>query len=244
MTTTNRLAFGFAALAALAGFSAGLPGAVAPGYGDVIASRTPASHTGAPDALEPRERPEFASAAPYIAHGDAGSNLSIERAATSWATDETSFETGLTAEAELRRRALTYPVHGVNPHELLDTFHDPRGRDRLHQAVDILAPRLAPVVAVEDGVIARLFTNRGAGLSIYQFDRTGRFVYFYAHLERYADGLHDGDPVRGGQVIGYVGTSGNAPEDTPHLHFAIFVLADQQQRWWEGTPINPFAVLR
>ena len=93
-------------------------------------------------------------------------------------------------------------------------------------------------------MIARLFTNRGAGLSIYQFDRTGRFVYFYAHLERYADGLRDGDCVRAGQVIGYVGTTGNAPEDTPHLHFAISVMADERQRWWEGTPINPFGVLR
>jgi len=88
-----------------------------------------------------------------------------------------------------------------------------------------------------------LFTSKAGGLTVYQFDPSSTYAYYYAHLERYASGLTDGDHVRRGQLLGYVGTSGNAPPDTPHLHFAIFKLTDKK-RWWEGSPIDPFAVLR
>jgi hypothetical protein len=108
-----------------------------------------------------------------------------------------------------------------------------RGGTRRHEALDILAPRETPVLAVEDGVVAKLFLSKPGGITVYQFDPSRTYAYYYAHLERYAAGLKDGDSVQRGQVIGYVGTTGNAPPDTPHLHFAIFKLTDPK-RWWDG----------
>jgi murein DD-endopeptidase MepM/ murein hydrolase activator NlpD len=145
--------------------------------------------------------------------------------------------------AELAARDLELPVQGVNAEALVDSFHDARDGSRQHEAIDILAPRNTPVVAVEDGTIARLFFSKAGGNTIYQFDPDGRYCYYYAHLQRYADGLKEGDAVRRGQVIGYVGTTGNAPPNTPHLHFAINRL-NADRHWWQGTPIDPFPVLR
>ena len=144
---------------------------------------------------------------------------------------------------DLRQRNLTLPVHGIKKDELRDTFNEKRGATRRHEAIDVLAPRHTPVLAVEDGTIAKLFVSQAGGITIYQFDPTNEYVYYYAHLERYADGLKEGDKVRRGAVIGYVGTTGNAPRDTPHLHFAIFKMTDEK-RWWEGTAIDPYSVLR
>ena len=142
---------------------------------------------------------------------------------------------------ELRGRRLLLPVEGVAVEALHDDFADPRG-ERLHHAIDILAPRETPVRAVENGRIRRLYlSNGGGGIAVYQLDPTESFAYYYAHLSRYAEGLREGDVVTRGQVIGYVGTTGNAPPDTPHLHFAISLL-DADKRWWGGTPLNPFLV--
>lgn len=145
--------------------------------------------------------------------------------------------------AELAARDFTVPVQGIKPEQLVRTFTEARGPSRKHEAIDILAPTGTPVVAIEDGKIARLFNSKAGGITIYQFDPTERFCYYYAHLDRYADGIRENDSVRRGQVIGYVGISGNAPKDTPHLHFAIFRLTEAK-RWWEGTPIDPYDVLR
>ena len=106
-----------------------------------------------------------------------------------------------------------------------------------------MAPRGTPVIAVEGGTIAKLFNSKQGGLSIYQFDPSGTYTYYYAHLDRYAAGLKEGQTVRRGDVIGSVGSTGNAAEDAPHLHFAIFRLTPER-RWWKGTPINPYPVLR
>ncbi len=144
---------------------------------------------------------------------------------------------------ELKDRDLLIPVEGVRADQLTRQFADERGASRKHEALDILAPRNTPVRAVEDGTIARLFYSKAGGITVYQFDPTATFCYYYAHLERYADGLREGSPVRRGQTIGYVGTSGNAPKTTPHLHFAVFRLTEAK-RWWEGTPIDPYDVLR
>lgn len=144
---------------------------------------------------------------------------------------------------ELRQRTLTLPVQGVRREQLQDTFNDKRGSARQHEALDVLAPRNTPVLAVEDGTVAKLFLSEAGGITIYQFDPTSQYAYYYAHLERYADGLKEGDAIKRGQVIGYVGTTGNAPRDTPHLHFAIFKLTTEQ-KWWEGSPIDPYSVLR
>ena len=139
--------------------------------------------------------------------------------------------------------ALLLPVQGVQASALRDTFND--GRDagqRGHEAIDIMAPRGTPVLAVDDGRIAKLFLSQPGGTTIYQFDPTGQFAYYYAHLERYADGLAEGQSVRRGAVIGYVGSSGNASPDAPHLHFALFRLGPEKQ-WWKGEPLNPFELL-
>ena len=145
--------------------------------------------------------------------------------------------------AELRDKHLTLPVQGITDAALHDSFTDKRDGTRQHEAIDILSPRNTPVLAVEDGTIARFFVSVAGGNTIYQFDPDVRYVYYYAHLERYADGLKEHDVVRRGQIIGYVGTSGNAPKDTPHLHFSIFKLTDKKQ-WWQGAPINPYDVLK
>jgi murein DD-endopeptidase MepM/ murein hydrolase activator NlpD len=145
------------------------------------------------------------------------------------------------AVEELRQRRLSVPVSGVERRALTGSFDEQRGTHK-HEAIDILAPRNTPVVAVEDGTIARLFFSEAGGTTVYQFDPAVRYVYYYAHLERYARGLTEKGRVVRGQVIGYVGTSGNAPTGTPHLHFAIFKLTEQK-RWWEGAPIDPLLVL-
>jgi murein DD-endopeptidase MepM/ murein hydrolase activator NlpD len=144
---------------------------------------------------------------------------------------------------ELRERRLTLPVQGTKREQLRDTFHEKRGASRRHEAIDILAPRNTPVFAVEDGEIAKLFVSVAGGITIYQFDPDEEYVYYYAHLEKYAEGLKEGDDIKRGQIIGYVGTTGNAPRDTPHLHFAIFKMTEDK-RWWQGTPIDPYSVLR
>jgi murein DD-endopeptidase MepM/ murein hydrolase activator NlpD len=143
---------------------------------------------------------------------------------------------------DLRARHLSIPVRGVDRVALRSSFSEKRGTNRVHEAIDILAARHTPVIAVEDGKIERLFASQAGGTTIYQFDPTATYVYYYAHLQRYASGLEEGDQVKRGDVIGYVGTTGNAPEDTPHLHFAIFRMTDKKQ-WWQGTPIDPFDIL-
>jgi len=152
--------------------------------------------------------------------------------------------TAVPESADLTRRQLLLPVQGVRPEALQDTYTDARGGgSRTHEALDILAPRNTPVLAVEDGSIAKLFTSKQGGLTVYQFDPTSTYAYYYAHLERYAPDLKEGAAVRRGQVLGYVGTSGNAPPETPHLHFAIFLLTPEKH-WWQGTPLDPYPILR
>jgi peptidoglycan LD-endopeptidase LytH len=145
---------------------------------------------------------------------------------------------------DLSTRHLFLPVQGIRPEQLHDTFNESRGAgERIHEALDIMAPRNSPVLAVEDGRVAKLFTSKQGGLTIYQFDPTATYAYYYAHLDHYAEGLKEGDVLRRGQVIGYVGTTGNASPDAPHLHFAIFRLTPEKQ-WWKGDPVNPFGLLR
>jgi peptidoglycan LD-endopeptidase LytH len=144
---------------------------------------------------------------------------------------------------ELASRHLTIPVEGIPPEKLVRSFHDARSGSRVHEALDILAPKGTPVVAVEDGVIAKLFNSKAGGITLYQFDPGKEYAYYYAHLDRYEDGIREGDQLKRGQVIGYVGVTGNAPKDTPHLHFAVFRLTPEKH-WWQGTPIDPYDILR
>jgi murein DD-endopeptidase MepM/ murein hydrolase activator NlpD len=138
----------------------------------------------------------------------------------------------------LRARQLLLPVEGFDLAHLRDNFAEKRGA-RVHEAIDLASARGTPVVAVDDGVVKKLFTSAAGGLTVYEFDPASTFAYYYAHLDRYAEGLHEGQSLRKGDRVGYVGTSGNAPKDAPHLHFTIFKLAPEK-RWWEGTPINPY----
>ena len=142
----------------------------------------------------------------------------------------------------LRSRSLVIPVRGIEEDDLVSSFEDARGKRR-HEAIDILAPRGTDVLAVEDGEVAKIFTSAAGGLTVYQFDPTKTFVYYYAHLDSYAPGLKEGALLEKGDVVGAVGTTGNAPKDTPHLHFAISKL-DPDKRWWGGTALDPFLIWR
>lgn len=146
------------------------------------------------------------------------------------------------ADAPVSPSGLVVPVRGVVPSQLSPTFEDARSEGRVHEAIDIMAPAGTPVLAVADGHIEKLFDSKQGGLTIYQFEPAGRHAYYYAHLERYAPGLAEQQPVRQGEVIGYVGSSGNADPAAPHLHFAIFVLGPEK-RWWEGRAIDPWPLL-
>ena len=137
---------------------------------------------------------------------------------------------------------LLIPVAGINANALKDTFNEARGSERRHEALDILAPKGTQVFAVADGKVAKLFTSKPGGLTVYQFDTSEKFAYYYAHLDRYAPDLKDGMNLKRGDLVGYVGVSGNADPQTPHLHFAIFELGPQKQ-WWKGNPVNPYPLL-
>ena len=141
----------------------------------------------------------------------------------------------------LMQRRLLLPVLDAAPASLQDTFNQARGLHR-HEATDIPAPRGTPVVAVDDGTIRKLFKSRPGGLTVYQFDSQEIYCYYYAHLDRYAEGIHEGQAVKRGERLGYVGSTGNASPEAPHLHFAIFKL-EPEKKWWTGTPINPYPLL-
>jgi peptidoglycan LD-endopeptidase LytH len=139
--------------------------------------------------------------------------------------------------------ALIVPVAGVERSDLHDTFTQARGDGaRAHEAIDILAPRGTPVLSATDGRLLRLFESEAGGLMVYATDGSERFILLYGHLDGYASGLRDGMPLARGQVIGYVGTTGNAPPGTPHLHFGI-LRGDPAVSWWEGVAVNPYPLL-
>ena len=138
---------------------------------------------------------------------------------------------------------LIIPVAGVSSDQLLDTFADARSEGRTHDALDIAAPAETPVLAAYDGKILKLFQSERGGTTIYQVAANQELVFYYAHLSRYADGLAEGDAVRQGQVIAYVGDTGNAGAGNYHLHFSIAAVSDPK-RYWEGTTINPYPLLK
>jgi murein DD-endopeptidase MepM/ murein hydrolase activator NlpD len=133
------------------------------------------------------------------------------------------------------------PIDGLKMSDLHDTFDQMRGSGR-HEAIDILQPRGTPVHAVVSGVVAKLFLSKRGGNTIYLFDEAGIFCYYYAHLDHYSPDLHEGTHVSPGQVIAYVGSTGDADAAAPHLHFTIFHLGPEKH-WWQGTVMNPYPVL-
>jgi peptidoglycan LD-endopeptidase LytH len=136
---------------------------------------------------------------------------------------------------------IVIPVAGVTRAELRDHFDDARG-GTAHRAIDIAAVRGTPVLAAVDGEVLKLFLSRAGGITLYQLDDSRTLVYYYAHLDGYAEGIVEKKRLRRGEVLGYVGTTGNAPPGAPHLHFAIERLANPRE-WWRGDPINPYPIL-
>jgi len=141
------------------------------------------------------------------------------------------------------QQQLMIPVAGVRPDQLTDTFSDSRAEGRTHDAIDIMAPAETPVLAAADGQIQKLWQSELGGISIYQLTADRKLIFYYAHLARYADGLTEGKQVRQGEVIAYVGDTGNAGTGNYHLHFSIAAVSDPK-RYWEGTNINPYPLLR
>jgi murein DD-endopeptidase MepM/ murein hydrolase activator NlpD len=138
--------------------------------------------------------------------------------------------------------SLLIPVRGIGPDQLRDSYSDPRSGGRVHNAIDIMAPAGTPVVAAADGIIHRLRTGGLGGITVYQFGPDGRTLYYYAHLQRYAAGIREGLPVQRGQVIAYVGDTGNAGAGNYHLHFSVGRLTNPE-RWWESENVNPYPLL-
>lgn len=151
------------------------------------------------------------------------------------------FSDPASATAALR---LLIPVEGIRPEQLQDTFKDSRSEGRVHDAIDIIAPRGTPVLAATDGRVVRLFNSAKGGITFYQLAAADEhYVLYYAHLERYADGLAEGHVARRGETLGYVGDSGNATPGNTHLHFQIYRVADPKH-FWAGENLNPYPLLR
>lgn len=136
---------------------------------------------------------------------------------------------------------LNSPIQGLKPSGLQDTYAQIHN-GHPHEAIDIMEPRGTPVHAVANGTIRKLFLSKPGGNTIYEFDDSQVWCFYYAHLDRYAEGLKEGGRVKAGDVIGYVGSTGNANADAPHLHFALFRL-NAQREWWKGEPVNPYQQL-
>ncbi|HSB08060.1 MAG TPA: M23 family metallopeptidase [Blastocatellia bacterium] len=142
----------------------------------------------------------------------------------------------------LSTRKLLIPVEGIPASQLRDSFYDGRSEGRIHQALDIMAPQNAPVLATADGVVVKLYQSARGGTMLYQSDPSGLFVYYYAHLSRYADGISEGRQLRRGDVIAFVGDTGNAGPGNFHLHFGISRMS-APGRWSGGEPIDPYPLL-
>lgn len=143
----------------------------------------------------------------------------------------------------LRSQGLVIPVAGIAAKDLVDSFDDMRGGTRRHNALDILAARNTPVLATVTGKVLKVHNSTAGGLTIYMADPTSRFVFMYGHLESLRPGIAEGQSLKRGEIIGFVGSSGNANPSVPHLHFQV-TRNDDMSEWWKGTPINPFLVFR
>ncbi len=131
---------------------------------------------------------------------------------------------------------LMVPVEGVSPAQIRDTYHEPRSGGRIHRATDIIVPRGTKIVAAVPGVIVRISDNALGGKTIYQLDQVSRYLYYYAHLDSYAPDLKVGQVVNQGQLLGYVGSTGNAT--TPHLHFQGMRYDSNKRDYWNSNPID------
>ncbi|MFM9435259.1 peptidoglycan LD-endopeptidase LytH [Janthinobacterium sp. CG_23.3] len=157
--------------------------------------------------------------------------------------DPSALPAASTTASTASAAVLQMPVEGVTFAQLSDTFNQPRPGERRHEALDIMAPKGAKVLAAADGKVAKLFISKPGGVTLYQFDASEKFAYYYAHLDRYAPGVVEGKVLKRGELLGYVGTTGNADPAAPHLHFAVFEL-EPAKEWWKGAPQNPYPLLQ
>ena len=139
-------------------------------------------------------------------------------------------------------RGILLPVAGADIARVPDSFYEPRDTYRIHHALDIFAPRGTPIISADDGVVLRMTTTTLGGISMYVVDTQARLVYYYAHLERYNDAVRPGNTIARGDTLGFVGTTGNAPKNLPHLHFQVMRFP-VDGRFWNGEPVNPFNAL-
>jgi peptide-methionine (S)-S-oxide reductase len=197
------------------------------------AATTPMPDTYGSDSATPVHR-AIASANQDSANIDSAHVIQLDSAPAARPTD---------ADLVVLRRELAIPVRGVTLAALHDTYDELRGGTRPHEALDILAPRGTPVLSATNGRVLKLFNSKPGGLMVYATDSTEHFILMYGHLDAYAPGLADGQRLVRGQQIGIVGTTGNAPVNTPHLHFAIARSADVHE-WWKGVPVNPYPLLK
>lgn len=138
---------------------------------------------------------------------------------------------------------LAIPVAGMNAEDLIDTYTQARsGGARRHDAIDIMAPHGTPVIAAAPGTVEKLFSSEGGGITVYVRSDDQRWIYYYAHLQDYAPGLAEGQKVSRGDLLGRVGSSGNASPDGPHLHFAVHKMVPEED-WHGGEPVNPYPLL-
>ncbi len=157
--------------------------------------------------------------------------------------DETASAPPALPPTPMSSGTLLIPVAGVRPEELRDTFQESRAAGRTHDAIDIPAPRGTPVLAASDGRVVKLWQSVPGGTTIYQLDPDNTTVYYYAHLDRYADGLAEGHFARRGEIIAYVGDTGNAGAGNYHLHFSVLIITDPK-RYWDGANVNPYPLLK
>ena len=149
----------------------------------------------------------------------------------------------ITEGVEVGPAGLAIPVAGIKAAQLTDTYTQARaGGARRHDAIDIMAAEGTPVVAAADGLVEKIFNSAQGGLTVYVRSNDRRWTYYYAHLQRYAPGLAEGQKVRRGQLLGTVGHTGNANPAGPHLHFAINQM-QPNEKWWHGAPVNPYPLL-
>ena len=183
--------------------------------------------------------PESAGVAPAPKPVLAGAPASAKPAAP----DPTANTAAMSDLEYLAYRRLVVPVAGADMSKVTDTFNDDRdGGERTHHAIDILAPRDTPILSADDGTILRMSTNTLGGITMYTVDPNHRLVYYYAHMDHYNDAMSPGRAIQKGDTLGYVGTTGNAPKDTPHLHFQV-MRWPADGKYWNGEPLDPFDAL-
>lgn len=202
-----------------------------------------ASSSAAPTAATPDSSP-FAEAT--TAASPTGTTTTSSPAASSTTPPSQASPAPAASDAHATNSAnaggLLIPVAGISPEQLQDTYTQSRSAGRTHDSIDIMAARNTPVLAATDGQIIKLFNSERGGITLYQLGTDNRTVYYYAHLERYADGITENRFARRGEIIGYVGDSGNAGRDNCHLHFSIWLVTDPK-RFWNGENINPYPLL-